>query len=98
MYIIITVFLVVYVPNLTITIPLELYRRLKKHPEIRWSVVIRRYLEEFLRKLEAKFEEETTSILKRLGLEEKLDAVPDETALAYGEAMVKKRGKRAVRQ
>jgi len=92
------VFLVVYVPNLTITIPPELYRRLKKHPEIRWSVVIRRYLEEFLRKLEARLEEEATSILERLGLGEKLDAISDDVALAYGESMVKKRGKRIVRQ
>jgi len=86
------------VPNLTITIPPELYRRLKKHPEIRWSVIIRRYLEEFLRKLEAKSEEEAISIMERLGLREKLDDIPDDVALAYGETMVKKRGKRTIRQ
>ncbi len=87
----------IYVPNITISLPHELYNKLKKHPEIRWSVVIRKYLEEFIRRLESKFEEETTEILKRLELEDELSKIPDEKALEFGEKMVKKRGKRIIR-
>ena len=33
-------------PNLTISIPEDVYDKMKKHPEIRWSVVIGRFLRE----------------------------------------------------
>lgn len=32
------------VPNITLTVPEDLHRKMKAHPEIRWSQVVRRVL------------------------------------------------------
>jgi len=39
-------------PNITLAIPSELHRKMKAHPEIKWSEVIRRLLAERIRELE----------------------------------------------
>lgn len=39
-------------PNLTLTVPEELHRRMKRHPEVRWSEVVRRVIAEKIRDLE----------------------------------------------
>ena len=84
-------------PNITISIPKELYDKMKKHPEIRWSTVIRKFLERYLMQLEGKYELPAKELLEELGMEDELIEVPDEVALKYAEEMVKKRGKRVVR-
>ena len=84
-------------PNLTISLPPELYERIKKHPEIRWSVVIRRFLEEYIRRLEGKEEEKIFELARRLDIEDIVDEIPDESALDFAEEMVDKRAKRALR-
>jgi len=38
--------------NITLSIPDELKKRLQKHDEVNWSAVIRRALQEYLRKLQ----------------------------------------------
>lgn len=38
--------------NLTVRIPRELRERMRKHPEVRWSEVVRRAIEDFLDRLE----------------------------------------------
>jgi hypothetical protein len=40
------------VPNLTLAVPADLHRRMKRHPEVKWSEVIRRVLAEKIRDLE----------------------------------------------
>ena len=40
-------------PNLTLSIPVELYESMKKHPEIRWSEVARKAIAKRLGDLEA---------------------------------------------
>ncbi|NJE76935.1 hypothetical protein [Thermococcus sp. ES12] len=40
-------------PNITLSIPPDLYRRMKKHPEIKWSEVARKAIAEYLAKIEA---------------------------------------------
>jgi len=85
------------VPNITISIPKELYDKMKRHPEIRWSAVIRRFLERYLMRLEGRYEMRAGELLDELGIEDELVAVSDEVALRYAEEMVKKRGKRVVR-
>ncbi|HEX9341814.1 MAG TPA: hypothetical protein VF992_11695 [Thermoplasmata archaeon] len=39
-------------PNITLTVPSDLHRKMKAHPEIRWSEVVRRLLAERIRDLE----------------------------------------------
>ena len=39
-------------PTITISIPPELYRIMKKHKEIKWSEIARRAMWEYARKLE----------------------------------------------
>jgi len=44
--------IITFMPNLTLAVPEELHRRLKPHPEVKWSEVIRRVLAEKVRDLE----------------------------------------------
>lgn len=39
-------------PNITLTVPPELHRKMKAHPEIKWSEVVRRILSKNLEDLE----------------------------------------------
>jgi predicted GIY-YIG superfamily endonuclease len=39
-------------PNVTLSVPEDLHRRMKEHPEVKWSEVIRRVLAEKIRDLE----------------------------------------------
>ncbi len=55
--------------NFTIRIPRDLYERMKRHREIRWSEVIRRAIEEYLEKIEEIDMEEGESIIRRLGID-----------------------------
>jgi len=41
------------VPNITLTVPDDLHRRMKRHPEVKWSEVVRRILSDKVRDLEA---------------------------------------------
>jgi Arc/MetJ-type ribon-helix-helix transcriptional regulator len=39
-------------PNITLSLPEDLHRKIKEHPEIRWSEVVRRVLSSRVRDLE----------------------------------------------
>lgn len=39
-------------PNITLSLPEDLHRKMKQHKEVRWSEVVRRILEEKIRDLE----------------------------------------------
>jgi len=41
-----------YMPNITLAVPEELHRKMRAHPEIRWSEVVRRILAKNLEDLE----------------------------------------------
>lgn len=54
--------------NITLSIPDEIYARMKMHREIRWSEVVRRAITEFIGKLEERGSETTTrDLLEELG-------------------------------
>ena len=54
--------------NITLSIPDEVYARMKLHKEIRWSEVVRRAIIEFIGKLEERGSETTTrDLLDELG-------------------------------
>ncbi|WP_010478591.1 hypothetical protein [Thermococcus zilligii] len=53
-------------PNITLSVPPELYKKMKEHPEIRWSEVARRAIVEYLAKVEAE-ELSSEELLSLLG-------------------------------
>ena len=55
-------------PNITLSVPPEIYRKMKEHPEIKWSEVARKAIVEYLAKIEAE-ELESEEILSLLGEE-----------------------------
>jgi len=40
-------------PNITLSLPDDLHRKMKRHPEVKWSEVVRRVISERIRDLEA---------------------------------------------
>ena len=52
-------------PNITLHVPDELYEKMKRHREVRWSEVVRRAIADYIRKLEA--EATTEELLEELG-------------------------------
>jgi hypothetical protein len=54
--------------NVTLSIPNEVYVKMKAHKEIRWSEVVRRAINDFIGKLEEKgFDITTKDLLEELG-------------------------------
>ncbi|HDD64394.1 MAG: hypothetical protein DRJ32_02190 [Thermoprotei archaeon] len=80
--------------NITLSIPDEIYRKMKKHPEIKWSEIARKAIIEYLNRLE----NITTcgEILKDLGrdFEERLSKISFEKAVEYYKGMRDKEWKR----
>jgi len=65
-------------PNMTISIPKELYSAIKKHRQVRWSEVARKAMAEYAKKLEV-----LDKLLERSELTEK-DAVEIGTKVKAG--------------
>jgi len=61
-------------------------------PKIKWSVVIKKYVEEYIRKLEYKEEVKTNDILKELkSLRKELEEISDEAAIDFAISALSKR-------
>ena len=57
---------------------------MKMRPKIKWSVVIKKYVEEYIRKLGYKEEVKTDGILKELkSLRKELEEISDEAAIDF---------------
>jgi len=79
-------------PNITLSLPEKLYRKMNMYPEISWSEVIRNYLEEYIRKLEYKEEAKTDEILDALEfLRKELEEISDEVAINFAICAINKR-------
>ncbi len=74
-------------PNITLSLPKDVYERMKRHPEIRWSEVARKAIIEYLRKLEGVISAE--ELLEELeeGFEEELKAIDVREAEEHYEKM-----------
>ena len=75
-------------PNITLSIPPEIYRKMKKHKEVKWSEVARKAIIEYLEKLEEKeLEVSSEELLKELGEDfvKELESIPDEKFEEYYE-------------
>jgi predicted CopG family antitoxin len=56
--------------NITLSIPDDIYKKMKKHREVKWSEVVRRAILEYLKRIEeGGFEMTTKELLKELGEE-----------------------------
>ncbi|MFQ6076352.1 MAG: hypothetical protein ACE5Z5_09515 [Candidatus Bathyarchaeia archaeon] len=54
-------------PNLTVSIPKDLYERMKRRRDVRWSEVVRRAIREHLDRLELGGVAETRGLMKIIG-------------------------------
>ena len=55
-------------PNITLSIPDEVYEKMKRYAEVKWSEVARKAIIDYLRKLEeGAYESSTEELLKELG-------------------------------
>jgi len=71
-------------PNITLSIPDDIYRKMKKYSEIKWSEVVRKAIVDYLRKLEENRSEiSTKELLDELGnaFKKSLDELNLETVL-----------------
>ncbi len=71
-------------PNITLSIPDEIYRKMKKYSEIKWSEIVRKAIVDYLKKLEeSKTEISTKELLEELSDDFKkcLDELDFEKAL-----------------
>ncbi|MFA4701940.1 hypothetical protein [Pyrococcus kukulkanii] len=73
-------------PNITLSIPQEIYEKMKKHKEIRWSEVARRAIVEYLEKIEkGGLEISSEDLLKMLGedFRKRIEEIPIEKYEEY---------------
>ncbi|NJE26416.1 hypothetical protein E3E22_07255 [Thermococcus sp. MV5] len=73
-------------PNITLSIPPEIYEKMKKHKEVRWSEVARKAIIEYLEKLEkGGLEVSSKDILRMLGkdFEKRIKETPIEKYEEY---------------
>lgn len=73
-------------PTMTLSIPPDLYRRMKKHPEIKWSEVARKAIAEYLHELENSRTEMSMEEFRGLLGDEfirDIESVPDEAYEEY---------------
>jgi len=68
------------VPNITLSVPDDLHRRMRRHPEVKWSEVVRRILADKVRALETMDRLVARSLLTPEDVEE-LDHVLKEALL-----------------
>ncbi len=54
-------------PSITLSIPEDLYRRMKSHPEVKWSEVARRAIIEYLKRIEEPRIVSSEELLRELG-------------------------------
>jgi len=74
--------------NITVSVPEDLYRRMKEHPEVKWSEVVRRAIKEYLEKMKTTEVRDTATLLpivKETGVA--LEKISVELAVQHFERM-----------
>lgn len=80
----------IYVMNITLAIPDDIYKKMKKYKEIKWSEVVRRAIIDYIKKLEeGGFETTTKEILEEMdeGFKKSLEELSFENAVEGYEKM-----------
>jgi len=74
-------------PNITLSVPEEVYKKMKKYPEVKWSEVARKAIIEYLRRLEGVVS--SKELLEELGenFVNELKEISLEKAIEYYEKM-----------
>ncbi len=55
-------------PNITLSIPEDIYKKMKKYREVKWSEVVRKAILDYIKRLEeSEIEKNTKEILEELG-------------------------------
>ncbi|MEM0328482.1 MAG: hypothetical protein QXN53_07920 [Thermoproteota archaeon] len=70
--------------NITLAIPDEIYKKMKKYKEIKWSEVVRRAIVDYIRRIEeGGFSITSEELLEELGedFKKKLNELSDEKAI-----------------
>ena len=73
-------------PNITLSIPPRIYKKMKRHKEVKWSEVARKAIIEYLEKLEeGELEVSSEELLEELGEDfvKELESIPDEKFEEY---------------
>ena len=84
-------------PNITLSIPEEVYKKMKEHKEIRWTEVVKKDIMDYIHHLEeGKHEVTTEELLEELGSEfaKELSEISFEEALEFYENMRDKEWRR----
>ena len=71
-------------PNITLSLPDDIYKKMKKYSEIKWSEVVRKAIADYIKKLEeSRVEITTEELLEDLGddFKKSLDELELEKAL-----------------
>ena len=53
--------------NITFSVDDDLHRRMKKHPEIKWTEILRKSIREYLEEIERPYSKTTDEIAEELG-------------------------------
>ena len=73
-------------PNLTVSIPPEVHRKMKLHPEVKWSEVVRRAISSYLEELtEVVNASDLLKIAEGVGIN--IDEIPTGKAIEYSRKM-----------
>ncbi len=84
-------------PDITLSIPEELYKKMKEHRGIRWTEVMKKAIMDYVYRLEAgKFEVTTEELLEELGseFEKELSEINFEEAVGLYEKIREKEWER----
>ena len=80
------------VPNITLAVPADLHRKMRAHPEIKWSEVVRRVLAQRIRDLERMDAIARRSTLTLVDVDELAHLVKEGMRRRYEEARRTARG------
>ncbi len=83
------VFLILFMTNITFSISKDLHQKIRSHPEIKWSEIVRRSIREYLLKIEER-KQMTTDQLKMVLGQDTLDIIENldtETETKFDEKM-----------
>jgi hypothetical protein len=78
-------------PNVTLAVPEELHKIMKKHPEIKWTEIARNAMKQYATRLQVLEDITSKSKLSEKDAEEIGDSVKRDLASRYRKAIAKKK-------
>lgn len=83
------VFLILFMTNITFSISKDLHQKIRSHPEIKWSEIVRRSIREYLLKIEERNQMTTDQLEMVLGKDtlDIIENLDEETEVKFNERM-----------